>query len=217
MELTIGITVIILLLSVVVTVYVFLQSKKNRQEPKTVNKDLFNLSISIESISFAANEMITSTNEISNKTAQASSVMKRTLSKSEEIEHIVKTLGQSSDDIDEILIFVSNIAQQTNLLALNAAIEAARAGEAGKGFAVVANEVKELSKQTKSATKEIRQKIDFIQNEIKKAQSGISSTSQLIQDVNKLTQSVAILIEKQTAFNYEIASSIEEAKVQIQG
>ncbi len=50
---------------------------------------------------------------------------------------------------------IEAIAKQTNMLALNATIEAARAGEAGKGFAVVAGEVKQLSGQTRTATKEI--------------------------------------------------------------
>ncbi len=60
---------------------------------------------------------------------------------------IVK-VGQVAEQIEAI-------AKQTNLLALNATIEAARAGEAGKGFAVVAGEVKQLSGQTRTATKEI--------------------------------------------------------------
>ncbi len=50
---------------------------------------------------------------------------------------------------------IEAIAKQTNMLALNATIEAARAGDAGRGFAVVAGEVKALSGQTSTATKEI--------------------------------------------------------------
>jgi methyl-accepting chemotaxis protein len=76
---------------------------------------------------------------------------------------VVKELGDSSKQIEEIVQVISDIADQTNLLALNASIEAARAGEHGLGFAVVANEDMKLAEQSSLAAKKISDIIAKIQ------------------------------------------------------
>ncbi|GHF36817.1 twitching motility protein PilJ [Deinococcus metalli] len=78
----------------------------------------------------------------------------------------IKTLGDRSLEIQEIVDTISQIARQTNLLALNASIEAAGAGEAGGRFSIVADEVRKLADTSSSATARIATLIKTVQAEI---------------------------------------------------
>ncbi len=93
-------------------------------------------------------------------------------------EDVVKKLGDSSQQIGQILEAISAIADQTNLLALNAAIEAARAGEHGKGFAVVADEVRKLATASQESAEQIRERVLSIQNDTALAVEAMSGGTQ---------------------------------------
>lgn len=101
----------------------------------------------------------------------------------------VDDLSNKADAIGAIAQTIEDIADQTNLLALNAAIEAARAGEAGRGFAVVADEVRKLAEKTMTATREVGQSIDSIQQAVRGTLGSMGSTKEVleksIQEVNK--------------------------------
>ncbi|MBF0588079.1 MAG: bacteriohemerythrin [Magnetococcales bacterium] len=96
---------------------------------------------------------------------------------------VMERLGGSARAIDQVVEIINGIAEQTNMLALNAAIEAAGAGEAGKGFSVVSNEVKELAKQTASATDMIAKQLDDIRDNSKDA---IEVTHDIIKVIKKI-------------------------------
>ena len=81
----------------------------------------------------------------------------------------IKRLGESSQEIGNIIALIEEIAEQTNILALNASIEASRAGEAGRGFAVVADEVQKLAERSSNATKQIEVLVSTIQSDTNEA------------------------------------------------
>ncbi|MCX6690488.1 MAG: methyl-accepting chemotaxis protein [Methanoregula sp.] len=78
----------------------------------------------------------------------------------------IESLSKSSEQIQEIVDLIRDIATQTNILAINAAIEAVRAGKHGKGFAVVAEEVKTLSADSKTQAKQISNLVKSLQKEV---------------------------------------------------
>jgi twitching motility protein PilJ len=81
----------------------------------------------------------------------------------------IKRLGESSQEIGNIVELINDLAEQTNILALNASIQASMAGEAGRGFAVVADEVQRLSERAANATRQIEVLVKTIQSDTNEA------------------------------------------------
>ncbi|MEO0456609.1 MAG: methyl-accepting chemotaxis protein [Cyanobacteria bacterium P01_A01_bin.114] len=108
----------------------------------------------------------------------------------------VKQLGESSQQISQVVALINEIALKTNLLAVNASIEAAHAGEEGQGFAVVAGEVGELADQSAAATKEIEQIVKHIQEGTKEVVEAMElSTTQVVEGTYQLHETKESLEE----------------------
>ncbi len=100
----------------------------------------------------------------------------------------IKRLGESSQEIGDIVEIIDDIADQTNILALNAAMQAAMAGEAGRGFAVVADEVQRLAERSSNATKQIEALVKTIQADTSEAVSSMESTTKEVVAGAKLAE-----------------------------
>lgn len=164
----------------------------------------------ISSVVAAIDEMTTTIAEIAKHAETSASVADKATRIADDSNSKICHLGTAADEIGRVIEVIEDIAEQTNLLALNATIEAARAGEAGKGFAVVATEVKELAKQTSTATEDIRKRIEHIQSSTQDAVGSISEISEVINSVNELARTIASAVEEQSITTRQISQDISE-------
>jgi len=93
----------------------------------------------------------------------------------------IKSLGDRSVEISEIVDTITHISSQTNLLALNAAIEASGAGAEGTRFGVVAGEVRKLAEDTAKAAKRIAELIKTVQSEVQEAIIAMEAGTQQVE------------------------------------
>ncbi len=98
----------------------------------------------------------------------------------QETARAIKRLGESSQEIGNIIQIITDIADRTSILALNASIQAAMAGEAGRGFAVVAEEVQQLAERSNSSTKQIEILVKNIQGDINEASKSMNESIQRV-------------------------------------
>lgn len=120
----------------------------------------------------------------------------------------IKRLGESSQEIGNIVELIEDIADQTNILALNAAMQAAMAGEAGRGFAVVADEVQRLAERSANATKQIEALVQTIQADTNEAVSSMeASTTEVVSGAGLAEDAGSALQEIENVSN-EIAGII---------
>ncbi|WP_269914280.1 methyl-accepting chemotaxis protein [Acinetobacter sp. HY1485] len=174
----------------------------------------------IAGASTAMNEMALSIDEVSTNARESSEVAQRSVGiaangaevvnrsmqgmdtireQIQETSKRIKRLGESSQEIGNIVSLINDIADQTNILALNAAIQASMAGEAGRGFAVVADEVQRLAERSASATKQIENLVKTIQADTNEAVISMEhTTSEVVRGANLAKDAGVALDEIQT-------------------
>ncbi len=133
----------------------------------------------------------------------------------------IKSLGDRSIEINEIITTIDDIARQTTILALNAAIEAARAGEHGRGFGVVAEEVRKLAERSSKATKDIADLIKGIQAETNEAVRTMEEGTREVEEGTRLADIAGSSLKEIDKSVDQVANLIQEislaAKQQARG
>lgn len=120
----------------------------------------------------------------------------------------IKRLGESSQEIGNIVSLINDIADQTNILALNAAIQASMAGEAGRGFAVVADEVQRLAERSTSATKQIETLVKTIQADTNEAVISMEQTTAEVVRGANLAKDAGIALDEIQKVSGDLAKLI---------
>jgi methyl-accepting chemotaxis protein len=172
--------------------------------------------VNVNAVASAVEEMAATAKEIAGNSENARVIVLKATNSAVITSEKVNKLGFDVDEIGKVTEVITEISEQTNLLALNATIEAARAGDSGKGFAVVANEIKELARQTATATGEIKIKIEAIQSSTSDTVDEIQRISEVIRDVNDIVGTIATAVEEQSVATAEIAKNLSQASMGIQ-
>ncbi len=125
----------------------------------------------------------------------------------------IKRLGESSQEIGEIVELIGDITEQTNVLALNAAIQAATAGEAGRGFAVVAEEVQRLAERSAEATRQIGAIVKTIQTDTQDAVAAMEKSTEGVVEGAKLSDRAGEALIEITKVTNELSENIQSIAI----
>lgn len=184
----------------------------------------------IAGASAAINEMAVSIDQVSSNAAESATVAERsvTIAKKgsdvvnntingmdtireqiQETSKRIKRLGESSQEIGDIVSLINDIADQTNILSLNAAIQASMAGDAGRGFAVVADEVQRLAERSSAATKQIEALVKTTQTDTNEAVISMEQTTAEVVRGARLAQDAGVALEEIESVSMNLADLIQ--------
>jgi twitching motility protein PilJ len=163
-------------------------AKQQADESRKTLSAVEQLTVSMRQVSATAGASSESANQVLQATERGRVAVQETVQDMQSIRTSVqrmskqvKTLGDRSLEISQIVSTIREIASQTNLLALNAAIEAAGAGEAGARFAVVADQVRKLAESSTGATREIADLVKVIQTDTQEAVVAMEHETQAVE------------------------------------
>ncbi len=169
----------------------------------------------VATVATATEELSASIAEVTRQIREARGISDEAARQADTVITTVGKLNQLSNEINQVVQLISDIAGQTHLLALNATIEAARAGEAGRGFTVVAGEVKALAEQTAGATDQIARQIREIQTESRQSSTAIDGIAGIIKRISQINAVIDEAADEQAKAAREISASVQHANASV--
>ncbi|MDZ8053053.1 MAG: methyl-accepting chemotaxis protein [Aulosira sp. ZfuVER01] len=155
------------------------------KEIAATSKELVNTMEQIATMS----QLTTTAATVSQKDLQRmETTMKQLAEATNSIASRLGVISEKANNINNIVVTITKVADQTNLLSLNAAIEAEKAGESGLGFAVVAREIRRLADQTAVASLDIEQMVKQMQSSVS---TGVMEMDKFATEVGRSMADVA--------------------------
>jgi twitching motility protein PilJ len=213
-----------------VSVRVARAAEETQQTARSLANASENQAREITAASTAINEMAVSIDHVSSNAAESAAVAERAVAiankgadvvqatiggmdtirgQIQETSKRIKRLGESSQEIGDIVSLINDIADQTNILSLNAAIQASMAGDAGRGFAVVADEVQRLAERSSAATKQIAALVKTIQTDTNEAVISMEQTTAEVVNGAKRAQDAGVALEEIESVSTSLAELIQ--------
>jgi twitching motility protein PilJ len=140
--------------------------------------------------------------------ARTNKAMETIRERVQETARSIKRLGESSQEIGNIIQLITDIADRTSILALNASIQAAIAGDAGRGFAVVAEEVQRLAERSTASTKQIETLVKNIQGDINEAGKSMDESIQRVVQGSKLANDAYVTLQELENVSSQVAKMV---------
>ncbi|MEM7731530.1 MAG: globin-coupled sensor protein [Pseudomonadota bacterium] len=161
------------------------------------------LSASVQATADGAQEVAAFVGDASEKAKTGSDVVRKAVTAMDEIKH-------SSNEIQNIVGLIEDIAFQTNLLALNAGVEAARAGSSGRGFAVVASEVRSLAQRSSEAVMDIKNLIEVSSKNVTDGVSFVGETGDVFSEISGMVEEIDRLVKEISEATVQQAQGVSE-------